>query len=269
MTTTGPWNWKPFHLINERRKYRQAFSTWVGRVGLTLLILCSHAHLLKADPAGDSIRTVLNINPRIHSSGFFPFSGAILPASPVADLNIFMEKRRWGFFLFQSLDLKESHAVVNYLQPGLFAVFRPTPKLKIRTHFGYIFNQTQGFKDNDSDYFSGLQINWSLRPDLRIENSTLYYDWNVRSKMAHRLLVEYSKPRWRASGYVWYRKVFADSDGALSAAMAITWPIVRINTKSNLEFTTTYMGYVSDYLPSFARRSGVFFSVAVPIDVIR
>lgn len=232
------------------------------------MLLCQ-VHLLQAGPGSDSIRTVLNVNPRVHSSGFFPFSGAILPASPVADLNIFMEKRRWGFFLFQSLDLNNPHAVVNYLQPGLFAVFRTSPKLKIRTHFGYIFNQTQGFKDNDSDYFSGLQVNWNLRPGLRIENSTLYFDWNIRSKMAHRFLVEYSKPRWRVSGYVWYRKVFADSDGALSAAAAITWPIIPISSKSNLELTTTVMGYVSDYVPSFARRDGIFFTVAVPIDVMR
>lgn len=250
-------------------RYRPAFSIWGGRACLTLMALLSHAYLLEARPGSDSIRTVLNINPRVHSSGFFPFSGAILPANPVADVNVFMEKRRWGFFLFQSLDLNDPHAVVNYLQPGVFAVFRPSTKLKIRTHFGYIFNQTRGFKDNDSDYFSGLQINWSIRPGLRIENSTLYFDWNVRAKMAHRFLVEYNRPRWRLSGYVWYRKVFADPDGALSAAAAITWPIIPITAKSNLEFTTTCMGYISDYMPSFARRDGIFFTLAVPIDVMR
>lgn len=216
----------------------------------------------------DSLKkSTLIINPRLHTSGYFPFTGALLNRNPVFDVNIFFEKGAFGFFVFQSFDLADRHSYVNYLQPGVFGTLRFTPNLRIRAFFGYVFSQTQGFRDPDSDYYASLQLNWVLWKEFRIENTLLYYDYTVNSdKLANRLLMEWAPGKVRISGYVWQRTVLEEGAGATSGALAITFPIVKVSKRTSLELTTTYMGYLTDHKPDFALQDGLFFTLAVPVD---
>lgn len=53
--------------------------------------------------------------------------------------------------------------------------------------------------------------------------------------------------------------------GSTSAAVSITFPIIELGEKANLELTSSYMGYLSAVKPDFALRNGFFVTVAVPI----
>src|SRR5688572_25594693 len=81
----------------------------------------------------DSVKSTFVITPRLHSAGYFPYTGALLNTNPVFDLNVFFASKRLGFFLFQSVDLADRHSYVNYLQPGVFATFMLRPNLRLRT----------------------------------------------------------------------------------------------------------------------------------------
>ncbi len=158
---------------------------------------------VRARDNGDTTHSKWTIIPRMHSAGYFPFTGALLNHNPVADVNLFFEGKNWGFFVFQSSDLKDYHSYANYLQPGLFATKMLGPKMRLRAFVAYVFGQTTGFIDDDSDYYVDAQLNWSLPGSIRMENTLLFYDLTIGKKLASRFLVEWSPGNFRAGLYVW------------------------------------------------------------------
>lgn len=203
---------------------------------------------------------------RVHSAAYLPFSGALLNHNAVVDVNVYYEKKAFGFFLFQSVDLVDRHSHGNYFQPGVYASFRVQPSVRVRGIFGYVFSQTQGFRDSDSDYYALAVVNWGISKRLRLENALQFYDYFVGKKLSDRLLVEWSSRKFRAGLYVWQRVVLDDLSST-SAALSFTFPIIKIGEKVNLELTSSYMGYVSAVKPDFALQNGLLFTLAVPITV--
>jgi hypothetical protein len=220
---------------------------------------------VRADKSSDSTsRSTVNITPRLHSAGYFPFTGALLNHHPVADVNISYENKMFGAFLFQSVDMVDAHSYANYMQPGVFASLKVHRNLRVRTFFGYVFSQTQGFRDSDSDYYTGAQVNWGLSKNFRAENTLLYYDFSHSKKVANRLLLEWSSGKFRVSLYVWQRTVLDEPFNSTSAALALAFPIIKLSKKVSLEFTSSYMGYLCRTKPDFALQKGVFFTLALP-----
>jgi hypothetical protein len=238
----------------------------IGIIVAVVIALVSK-NALAFGPGDSTARPVFTINPRLHSSGYFPFTGALLNNNPVADVNIFYERKAFGFFVFQSVDLADRHSYANYLQPGVFASWKIQPNLRIRAFFGYIFSQTQGFHDPESDFYSALGVNWVLSPHFRVENTLLFYDFSANKKLADRVLLEYSAGKFRASLYVWQRTVVDQESSSTSAAFAITFPIIKLSKTANIELTTSYMGYLSENKPDFAQQRGAFVTLAVPLNL--
>jgi hypothetical protein len=232
------------------------------------LVIALFGHRALAFVPGDSTeRPLFTISPRLHSSGYFPFTGALLNNNPVADVNIFYERKRFGFFVFQSVDLGDRHSYANYLQPGVFASMKVKPNLRIRAFFGYIFSQTQSFNDPESDYYAAVMVNWQVSRRFRVENTLLFYDFSISKKLADRVLLEYSTGKLRVSAYLWQRTVIDEEFGCTSGALAFTFPIIKLSTTASVELTTTYMGYLSQNKPDFAQQQGAFVTLAVPLNL--
>jgi hypothetical protein len=246
--------------------------TSIGEFGFVLLLALiglSPASACAQDKPDSVAGPTILLNPRIHSSGYFPFTGAILNRNPVFDVNLFYEKKAFGFFVFQSFDLADRHSYVNYLQPGVFATLRFHSQVRVRAFFGYIFSQAQSFRDPDSDYYAALQLNWQLLPNFRLENTLLYYDYTTNKKVANRLLLEWAPWRIRISGFLWHRNVIEEGTSSVSGAVAVTFPIIRLSSRANVEVTATYMGYLTESKPDYALNDGAFVTVAVPMKLGR
>lgn len=84
----------------------------------------------------------------------------------------------------------------------MFASFRFQPSLRIRGIFGYLFSQTQGFRDSDSDYYALAVVNWGLSKRPRLENALQFYDYFIGKKLSNRLLLEWSSRKFRAGLYL-------------------------------------------------------------------
>ncbi len=238
-------------------------------LGCQKLVLVSMICFGSTVAAQDStkISTTLQVLPRMHSAGYFPFTGALLNHSPVFDVNVFYERKSLGFFVFQSIDLKDRHSYANYFQPGIFATWKLDSTFKIRGFFGYIFSQTQGFRDpNDSDYYAATTLYWDPTPHLSVQNTVLFYDYNINRKLANRLLISASYPKFKVDVFLWNRAVLAEKKQAISASLALTVPI-KITDKVSLQLTAAYMRYLTSYKPSFALDDGFIFTLGVPINV--
>jgi hypothetical protein len=207
------------------------------------------------------------ITPRINSAGHFPFSGALLNKNANFDVNIFYENKGYGFFIFQSFDLEDKRSFVNYLQPGIFKKFKLAKDVQLRLFAGYVFSQTNGFRDEDSDYFTAAVVYWTIQPHLKFESTSLFFDFNHSTKLANRFLMSYSVKGFRLDGYVWYRAVFEQNTHALSASLALHPPKAKIAGNLYIQSSISYLGYLTDTKPSFALRDGFLFSVAFPLSL--
>ncbi len=216
--------------------------------------------------AKDSIRkSVFVITPRINSAGHFPFSGALLNKNANVDLNIFYERSLVGFFIFKSQDMEDKHSIVNYLQPGIFKKFQLTPKLKLGTFLGYVFSQTTGFRDKDSDYFTAAVVYWTISERLKMENTSLFFDLSQSEKLANRFLLSYWLNNFKVDLYVWHRVVFEEHFHATSASLAVNFPKVKISENLSMQTTFSYLGYLTKAKPDFAMRQGFLFTIAFPL----
>jgi hypothetical protein len=217
--------------------------------------------------AQDSTKTTLQVYPRLHSGGYFPFTGSLLNHNPVADVNVFYERKSLGFFVFQSFDLKDRHSYANYFQPGVFATLKLNSSLKLRGIFGYVFSQTEAFRDPGSDYFSALTMYWDVSRHVSVQNTVMFYDYTIQRKLANRLLVSCAYRRFKVDGYLWSRTVLEEKRQAVSAALALTVPIIKIGEKATVHITASYLRYLTSYRPSFALDDGFVFTLGVPVNV--
>lgn len=158
----------------------------------SLVLMSAFSNAQERKKRTDSLSSsVLIITPRFNSAGHFPFTGSLLNNNLNFDLNIFYEHKRNGFFLFKSFDLVDAHSGVNYFQPGIFRKFEFGKMLQMRAFFGYLFSQTQEFRDKDSDYYTAATIYWTIHDNLKIENTALFFDLTQSEKLANRLLISY------------------------------------------------------------------------------
>lgn len=252
--------------------------TCFGRIAIVVMTIWFGADAKAASHTPqDTLKSnsTLQIHPRLHSAGYFPFTGALLNHSPVADVNVFYERNSAarvaaGFFIFQSLDLGDRHSYANYFQPGVFATVKVHPTFKVRGFFGYIFSQTQGFRDpGDSDYYAATTLYWDPAKHLSIQNTVLFYDYNISRKLANRLLVSCQYDKFKADFFLWNRLVMAEKRQAVSASIALTFPIIKVGEKrkTSIQVTSAYMWYLTSYRPSFALDKGFIFTLGVPINV--
>lgn len=207
------------------------------------------------------------ISPRFNSAGHFPFSGALINNHPNFDINVFYEKKGNGFFVFKSQDLKDSHSIVNYLQPGISKKFKLRTNLRLGIFFGYVFSQTEGFKDKDSDYFTAAVIYWTITDRLKLENTALFFDLSQSVKLANRTLLSYTLKEFKFDIYVWERIVFEADAYATSASFAINFPKIRLSDALHIQNTISYQGYLTPAKPEWALRRGLLISVAFPISI--
>jgi hypothetical protein len=238
---------------------------------LTLLLVILACNGLYAQ---DSTKSYLQILPRLHSAAYFPFTGALLNRNPVFDVNVYYDsepaaRKSWGFFVFQSFDLKDRRSYVNYLQPGLFATLKLHPTFKVRGVFGYIFSQTEGFRDKDSDYYAAARFMWDPNKHLSIGNTLLYFDFTIRQKLANRFSIAWSSDKFRAEFFLWDRVVLDEKRHAVSASVAVTFPNIKVGERTAVQITSAYMWYLTSYRPSFALADGFVFTLGVPVDVIK
>ncbi len=219
----------------------------------------------RANPA-DTTRGQWVITPRLHSIGFFPFTGAVLNHHPSADINVFYQRRQYGFFLYQSADLLDRHSFVNYLQPGIFRSFRLSRSVEARLFLSYICSQSEGWFDRYSDYVVAPAFYWTVNPSLKLESTTLFFDLTQGAKVATRARATYDWRGFRFESFLWYRAVFSERGGALSGSIGVSLPRAELSKRVFLQATVSYMGYLTERKPSFAARDGLLFTLAMPME---
>lgn len=241
-------------------------TTWRGKIRAVLISLILWPGITMAGvPEDSTARGELDINPRLNSAGYFPYTGAVLNHHINADVNFFYQKRHFGGFVFKSQDLVDPRTYINYLQPGIFVNVHAGHLLRGRVVAGYIFNQTTHFRDYDSDVYAAGVLYWQISEHLRIENTALFFDCTIENKLANRLLMSWKQRRARVDAYLWHRQVFRTGEHSDSFSAAVTFPIIAMSKTTNLELTTSWITYLTNDRPGYALKQGFVFTLAVPM----
>lgn len=208
-----------------------------------------------------------SVTPRFNSSGHFPYSGALINRNVNFDVNVYYENRGYGFFVFKSWDLEDRHSIVNYLQPGIFKKVKFSPSFQLGLFFGYLFSQTIGFRDGDSDYYTAAVAYWTLAENLKLENTALFFDLTQSSKLSNRFLLSWTIKSFRIDIYAWHRWVFDEGSHATSASLAVNFPRMKLSEVFSVQATASYQGYLTAAKPDYAMRDGFLLSIAFPVDI--
>jgi hypothetical protein len=246
-------------------------SYWQKVLAITiLLVVVSMLTGMAQNTKSDSLPNyTLVLNPRINSAGYFPYTGAYLNKHPSFDFNLFYNRKAWGFFVFKSVDLEDEHSYVNYLQPGIFKNININRKLSMRAFFGYIFSQADGFRDGDSDYYTALVVSWEVAPNIKFENTSLFFDLQNSAKYADRVYVNWTVGKFRLDFYVWQRTVFENNFNSTSGSIGIAFPKINITNSWSIQNTLSYIGYITEDKPDFSMRDGFLFTLALPLTIQR
>jgi len=236
---------------------------------LTISLLFSIAINSQGQTKTDSAKLyTLTISPRLNSAGYFPFTGALLNHHANFDFTVAFEKNNYGFFLFQSFDLVDNKSYINYFQPAAFKKFPLSSSLTLGVYFGYLFSQTNSFKDKgESDYFGALSQHWDINKKLRLENTMLFGDLTIQPKLINRLLLLYTVKKFRFDFCLHQRVVFDTKDLTASAAIAVNLPKLKITDRFSVQPTITYQSYLTKARPGYALKDGFLFSLTFPIDL--
>jgi hypothetical protein len=151
----------------------------------------------------------------------------------------------------------------------VFATLNLTDAFKVRGFFGYIFNQTTHFRDDDSDYYVATAFYLNVTPRIQLENTVLYYDYSINKKLANRFLLTWSQKKFSMSLYVWERIVFEEDRYSTSASLAVTFPTFQLSDRVSLKMTSSYWRYLTSSQPAYALRDGFLFTLTVPVEVFR
>lgn len=216
---------------------------------------------------GDSSRHRVHwvVTPRVNSAGHFPFTGSLVNRHINADVNVFFTYGSWGGFVFKSHDLQQKNSLVNYLQPGVFRTFTLNPSLSVRLFFGYVFSQRESFRDSGSDFYVAPILYWTISPNLKLENCSLFFDLKTGSKLANRLVLLWTVASFRVEFLMWHRWALEEARHATSGSVAIVLPDLRLSRAAAISTTVSYQGYLSETKPAFAVRDGFLLSIAFPI----
>lgn len=222
----------------------------------------------KANLLSDSTaRSTISITPRLNSAGYFPFTGALLNHHTNVDLNIVYQNKIFGFLAFKSVDFEESQSPVNYLQSALFKQLKIKESLSITIYAGYLFSQTQAFRDEkDSDYFGAFGTYWDVNKNLRIENIALLNDVSVQFKIVNRLSILYTFQKFRFDFSLHERYVPETKNSTTSTAFAINLPRIMLARHLSALSTITYQTYITPERPAYALKNGFLFSLSFPMN---
>lgn len=208
------------------------------------------------------------ITTRLHSMSHFPFTGSFLNRHLNVDINVFYERNRMGAFLFKAQDLEDRHGIVNYLQPGVFKRFPVGKKLTFTLFGGYLFTQTAGFSDKDSDVWGAFHTTWLINDHFKVENTALFFNITkpeLSAQLANRTVFSALVKDFKFDFYLWHNIVFETNFQFTSAAVAVNFPKIHLSEKIKIQNSFMYQSYLSENKPSWAMRNGFLFSIAVPI----
>jgi hypothetical protein len=211
----------------------------------------------------------LEITPKLHSAGYFQYSGALFNYHPNIELNVTVNCKQFGAFITKYYDLIDSHSPVNYTTVGIYRTVQINPQVKVTPYAGYFFAQKHSLMDKGSDLWAGLVTRLTISENIWVENTTLVGNLlhhSASMSVANRLNATLMIRTFRLDTYAWYAHSMHTALHGISTGLALTSPEWALSHTVSLKAQVTFLQQITQERPAGAYERGVLVSLIVPIE---
>jgi hypothetical protein len=245
---------------------------------LTVILLSilyqGNAHSLQGD---SSLRDSLHSNPgisrtrrltiRLHSTGFFNFSGRICSSTPAADLNFLYEKKGFGVSLFTVRDLYDTKSDNNFTFGILYKKFILSKRFSIAPNAGVVIEK---FGESFGDRLFIIST-FKATPKLTIDETSMIanvINTNEEKEWINRLRFMYSQTnqlQFIVSN--WHNNTVFDENGYLSASFQVLYSKIKLTDHLHAQTSVAFfvMAKNSEEVPK-QEKNGLMFTFAVSVE---
>src|SRR6185295_10160049 len=96
---------------------------------------------VKATKKESHSKSTLNV--RLHTVGYFAFTGRIISTNPAFDFMYTYDRKKWGFTVFKAFDLYDHNSSNNFMLAMLRKSFKINSRLTFTPHIGTILEQSK------------------------------------------------------------------------------------------------------------------------------
>jgi hypothetical protein len=212
-------------------------------------------------------KKVTRFTTRLHSTGFFNFSGRIGSPTPAADINFLYEKRGYGASIFTVRDLYDKNSDNNFSFGILYKRITVSKKFSITPNAGVVMSN---FGEDFGDRIFVITA-YKATPRLTIDETSLVAnllntsqekEWinRIRFIYAQTNQLQFILSNWHNT------KVF-DANAYLSGAVQALYS--RIKLSDHLQAQTSLAFFVmaksSEEVPK-QEKSGLMFTFAISVE---
>ncbi|HEY0655147.1 MAG TPA: hypothetical protein VGD65_18560 [Chryseosolibacter sp.] len=212
-------------------------------------------------------KRILRFTTRLHSTGFFNFSGRICSPTPAADINFLWEKKGYGVSVFSVRDLYDKHSDNNFTFGIAYKRFTCSRRFTITPSFGVVMD---GFGDTFGDRIFIISA-FKASPKLTIDETTLVA--NALNPMEEKEWVNRIRIMYAQTSQLqfilsnWHNNAVFDEQGYFSTSLQALYSRIKIADRVHAQTSVSFfvMAKNSEEVPK-QEKSGLMFAFAISIE---
>lgn len=219
---------------------------------------------IKSAPAA---KARVKFTTRLHSLGYFSYSGRIISENPAMDFTFNYERRDWGLFVFKALDLHDHLTPNNFTLAMVYKNLHVGKRLVITPNVGTVLEQSRKIADKGSDVAVIVTTTFRVSKHLTIDNSVLMANLVLERHYldcVSRLRFLYSHDHLDLTLLLWHNNKIFDSTDYFSGGINVAWSRMKVSNRIDLStgLTGVVMMQTSDR-QTYPKRNGLLFSLAM------
>ncbi|GHN01283.1 hypothetical protein WSM22_27720 [Cytophagales bacterium WSM2-2] len=247
------------------------------KILLAMALATGSVFAKETDPV-DSTKSVKNeprskstLTTRLHTVGYFSFTGRIISTNPAFDFMYTYDRKQWGFTLFKAFDLYDHNSSNNFTLAMLRKSFKLTNRLTVTPHIGTILEQNNSFADKGSDISSIIITSYKVSNHLTIDHTAILGNLVLEQSERdwfNRFRILYSKNHWDVTALLWHNNKIMDNDNSeyFSAGLNLFYNRMKISDHLMLSAGASGLVMACSNIPSeYPKRNGVFFTLGAYI----
>lgn len=239
---------------------------WMTKSLLCFLLI---AGLVQTLPAADSTRSLppsrVRITSRLHSLGFFSYSGRVVSNNPAYDFNLTWERKNWGALVFKAQDLRDHRTSNNFALAMVYRNLALGKKLTITPYLGAVLDQSRSVADRGSDFAFILNIRWSVTRHFTIDQSILVSNLALERRSldcVSRIRFLYSQKHIDLGTWLWHNNRIFDNSEYFSAAANMAFNRIHVSDWLDLGAGVTAFSMLRTSDPgTYPLRKGLNFTL--------
>ena len=169
---------------------------------------------------------------RLHSLGYFSFTGRLNSSNPAADANFTIENKQWGATVIKVSDLLDHRTDNNFAIILLYRNFRIGKRWTITPNAAGILEQQSGVADKGSDLSFLLITSYKISPTLTIDHTSIFTNLvfdRAEKDWINRVRLLYSKKHWDVTLLAWQNNKVLDPTEYYSGGVTVYYSRVPVS----------------------------------------